>query len=282
MPTYAIGDLQGCAQQLAALLERIHIVAPDARLIFLGDLVNRGPDSLAVLRMIRAMGDRARVVLGNHDLHLLAVAHGIHKQKKSDSLGAILEAPDRDELLDWLRHRPLALFEQNYLMMHAGVVPQWTAQQTMRLAHEVEAVLRSPDWVDFLRLMYGNEPARWSDDLQGPDRLRCIVNVLTRIRFCSLDGTMEFTIKDSADTVAAAAAAHNAGQAAYLPWFDLPARNSADATVLFGHWSTLGLMLRPNVIGLDTGCLWGGKLTALCLEDRSLIQVDCPQTQRPG
>src|SRR5450830_35318 len=156
MPTYAIGDIQGCGQQLTALIEKIHAVAPDARLLFMGDLVNRGPQSLQTLRMIRAMGDRADSVLGNHDLHLLAISQGIHKPGKSDTLTEILNAPDREELLDWLRHRPMALFEQNYLMMHAGVVPQWTAQQTMQLAHEVEAALRGPDWVAFLRQMYGN------------------------------------------------------------------------------------------------------------------------------
>ena len=223
--------------------------------------------------MIRAMGDRADSVLGNHDLHLLAISQGIHKPGKSDTLTEILNAPDREELLDWLRHRPMALFEQNYLMMHAGVVPQWTAQQTMQLAHEVEAALRGPDWVAFLRQMYGNQPAKWDDSLQGPERLRCIVNALTRMRFCESDGTMEFSIKDAAGSVT---------PAGYAPWFDLPHRKSADVTVVFGHWSTLGLLLQPNIIGLDTGCLWGGKLTALCLEDRSLIQVDCPQSAKPG
>jgi bis(5'-nucleosyl)-tetraphosphatase (symmetrical) len=273
MPTYAIGDIQGCAHQLTALLEKINAAAPDANLIFLGDLVNRGPQSLETLRMIRAMGDKAQAVLGNHDLHLLAVAEGIQKKNKSDTLNEILNAPDRDELLDWLRRRPMALFEQGYLMLHAGVVPQWTAQQAMACAHEVEAALRAPDWTDFLRQMYGNEPAKWDDNLQGADRLRCIVNTFTRIRYCEPDGTMEFSIKDSASGAAAEK---------YRPWFDLPDRKSTDVTVVFGHWSTLGLMLQPNVIGLDTGCLWGGKLTALCLEDRSLIQVDCPETAKPG
>ena len=256
MPTYAIGDIQGCNTQLIALIDKIHAVAPDARLLFLGDLVNRGPESLQTLRMIRAMQQegKAESVLGNHDLHLLAMAQGIQKPNKSDTIGDILDAPDRDELLSWLRHRPMAMFEQNYLMMHAGVVPQWTAQQTMDLAHEVETALRAPDWPDFLRRMYGNQPAKWDDGLQGIDRLRCIVNAFTRMRFCELDGTMEFSIKDAAGTVT---------PAGYMPWFDLPHRKTADVTVLFGHWSTLGLMLQPNVIGLDTGCLWGGKVTGV-------------------
>ncbi|MDB5989469.1 MAG: symmetrical bis(5-nucleosyl)-tetraphosphatase [Herbaspirillum sp.] len=273
MPTYAIGDIQGCNEQLTALNDQISVVSPNARLLFLGDLVNRGPQSLATLRMIRAMGDQAESVLGNHDLHLLAIAKGIHKPNKSDTIHEILNAPDCDELLDWLRYRPMAMFEQNYLMMHAGVVPQWTALQTMELAHEVETALRGPDWVDFLRQMYGTEPAKWDDRLQGQDRLRCIVNALTRMRFCEPDGTMEFSIKEAAGAVT---------PAGYMPWFALPHRKTADVTVVFGHWSTLGLISQPNVIGLDTGCLWGGKLTALCLEDRSLIQVACPQSAQHG
>jgi bis(5'-nucleosyl)-tetraphosphatase (symmetrical) len=274
MPTYAIGDLQGCGRQFTALLEKIDIAAPGAKLIFLGDLVNRGPQSLATLRTIRALGERAESVLGNHDLHLLAVAHGIRKSGKSDTIEEILDAPDRDELLDWLRRRPMALLERDYLFLHAGLAPQWSAQQTIALAHEVETALRGPDWVAFLRQMYGDEPAKWDDSLQGPDRLRCIVNALTRVRFCNPDGTMEFSIKESE--------APASGRTEYLPWFDLPHRKSADVTVVFGHWSSLGLLLRPNVIGLDTGCVWGRQLTALCLEDRSLIQVDCPQAKRPG
>lgn len=275
MPTYAIGDIQGCNQQLATLVDKIHAVAPNARLLFLGDLVNRGPESLETLRMIRAMNlkGKAESVLGNHDLHLLAIAQGISKPSKSDTLNEILNAPDRDELLDWLRHRPMAMFEQNYLMLHAGVVPQWTARQTMDLAREVETALRGPDWPNFLHQMYGNQPAKWDDNLQGPERLRCIVNAFTRMRFCEPDGTMEFSIKESAGSV---------NPEGYMPWFDLPHRQTADVTVVFGHWSTLGLMMQPNVIGLDTGCLWGGKLTALCLEDRSLIQVACPQSAKPG
>jgi bis(5'-nucleosyl)-tetraphosphatase (symmetrical) len=273
MHTYAIGDVQGCGEQLTALLEKIHATSPDTRLLFLGDLINRGPQSLATLRMIRAMGDKAEAILGNHDLHLLAIAHGIQKVSRSDTFDEILNAPDREELFDWLRSRPMAMFEQNYLMVHAGVVPQWSAQQTMDLAHEVETALRGPNWVDFLRQMYGNKPAKWDDNLQGPDRLRCIVNALTRMRFCEPDGTMEFSIKESAGSV---------NPEGYQPWFDLPHRKTAEVTVVFGHWSTLGLMMQPNVIGLDTGCLWGGELTALCLEDRSLIQVDCPQSAQHG
>lgn len=253
------------------LLQRIYkkCAAPD--LIFLGDLVNRGPHSLGTLRRIRAMGSAARVVLGNHDLHLLAVAQGIRKPHRSDTLDDILSAPDRDELLDWLRRQPLACFENGHLFVHAGVLPQWTAQQTITLSQEVEAVLRGPDWVDFLKQMYGNTPAKWDDALEGTDRLRCIVNALTRIRFCTADGTMELASKGTESEMPG-----------YMRWFDVPDRKTQDVSVVFGHWSTLGLIVRPDLVSLDTGCLWGGKLSAICVEDREVIQVDCPQYQRPG
>jgi bis(5'-nucleosyl)-tetraphosphatase (symmetrical) len=269
---YAIGDLQGCYQSLLSLLEKIDSATPDARLIFVGDLVNRGPQSLATLRLIRSLGERAQALLGNHDLHLLAAAHGIRKLHRGDTLDEILNAPDREELLDWLRQRPLALLEQDHLFLHAGVLPQWSAAKALALAQEVESVLRGPHWVDFLREMYGDQPARWDNSLQGNDRLRCIVNALTRLRFCTEDGTMEFTARESSGT----------SMPGYLPWFDVPQRQTQDVTVVCGHWSTLGLVLRPNLIGLDTGCVWGGKLTAVRLADRMLLQVSCPQAQRPG
>ncbi|MBB3213020.1 bis(5'-nucleosyl)-tetraphosphatase (symmetrical) [Herbaspirillum sp. Sphag1AN] len=270
MPTYAIGDLQGCGQQLQNLLSLINQTEPNAQLLFVGDLVNRGPQSLETLRQLRALGDRAKAVLGNHDLHLLAVSQGIRKQHRTDTLDDILHAPDREELLDWVRHRPLALLEHGHLLFHAGILPEWTAEQTMALAHEVETVLRGPDWVEFLRHMYGNEPAHWRDDLQGHDRLRCIVNTLTRLRFCTPDGGIDFTIKEGLE----------AAPPGYVPWFDMPERKTTDVTCVFGHWASLGLTLRPNLIGLDTGCVWGGKLTAVRLEDRELLQVSCPQAQQ--
>lgn len=272
MTTYAIGDIQGCAARLDALLALIDAECPDAHLIFVGDLVNRGPDSLRTLRTLRALGSRVRVVLGNHDLHLLAIAHGIRQPNRSDTITAILDAPDRAALLDWIRQQPLALLEEQTLFVHAGVLPQWHGQQVVDLAHEVEQQLRSDNWVDFLRTMYGNEPARWDDDLQGAARLRCIVNALTRLRYCTPDGEMEFATKESPDVP----------PAGYVPWFAVPGRKTANLTVVFGHWSTLGLTMQPNVIGLDTGCVWGGKLTAVRLSDRKLLQVDCPQYQQPG
>ena len=272
MTTYAIGDVQGCHERLEELLHNIRAVSAQAQFIFVGDLVNRGPQSLATLRKVRALGDSAKIVLGNHDLHLLAVAQGIRSAHRSDTLDSILQAPDRDELLDWLRHQPLAIFESGHLLVHAGVVPQWTARQALELAQEVESVLRGPQWVQFLAQMYGNTPARWDDKLQGAERLRCIVNALTRIRFCTADGTMDLVESKGTET----------DLPGYMRWFDVPGRKTEDTTIVFGHWSTLGLIMRPNLISLDTGCLWGGKLTAVCLEDRSVIQVDCPRYQRPG
>jgi bis(5'-nucleosyl)-tetraphosphatase (symmetrical) len=272
MSTYAIGDLQGCCQQMTALLVRIHTQSPDAKILFAGDVVNRGPQSLETLRKVRSLGNSMQMVLGNHDLHLLAVAQGIRHLHRSDTLQEILDAPDCDELLDWLRQQPLAYFEHGHLMVHAGVVPQWTAEQTLALAHEVETVLRGPDWINFLRNMYGNAPSQWNDDLEGMERLRCIVNVLTRIRFCNTEGVMDFATVEGI----------NAAPSGYFPWFDVSGRKTDNVAMIFGHWSTLGLTLRNNLIGLDTGCVWGGKLTAVCLEDRSVLQVDCPQHQRPG
>jgi bis(5'-nucleosyl)-tetraphosphatase (symmetrical) len=273
MNTYVIGDIQGCPHPLRTLIARIHAESPSPApaILFAGDLVNRGPDSLAALRMVKDLGDQARTVLGNHDLHLLAVSQGIRPMHRSDTLDDILQAPDRDALLDWLRRQPLAILQDGHLLVHAGVAPKWSAAQTLDLAHEVETALRGPRWVDLLRAMYGNTPDRWDDALTGVERLRCIVNILTRIRFCTPDGTMDFASKGA---VASA-------RPGTLPWFDVPNRRSEDVTVVFGHWSTLGLMLRPNLIALDTGCVWGGKLTAVCLEDRSVIQIDCPQCQKP-
>ena len=272
MSTYVIGDLQGCHQSCLELLAQIDATAPDAKLWFAGDLVNRGPDSLATLRLVKSLGARAQCVLGNHDLHLLAAAHGIRKLSRSDTLDAILAAPDRQALLDWLRQCPLAIYEQGHLLVHAGVLPQWSAAQTRALAHEVETVLQGPNWLEFLGKMYGNEPNQWRDELTGKARLRCIVNGLTRLRFCDAQGVMEFDSKEGA----------GGAPEGFMPWFDVPGRKSLDATVLFGHWSTLGLMVRENVIGLDTGCVWGSKLSALRLEDRALVQVVCPQYQAPG
>lgn len=272
METFAIGDVQGCADELERLLEHIDAVSPRARLVFVGDLVNRGPASLRTLRLVRALGERAQTVLGNHDLHLLAVSQGIRPPGRGDTLDEILQAPDRDDLLDWLRRQPLAMMADAHLVVHAGVLPQWTAAKVLALSTEVEAQLQGNDWKDFLRTMYGNQPARWDDGLQGADRWRCIVNALTRLRFCTADGEMEFATKEGP------------GQPpqGYLPWFEVPGRRSADVPVVFGHWSTLGLVQREKLSGLDSGCVWGGKLSAMRLSDRRVVQVACDGYQRPG
>ncbi|MEN9867033.1 MAG: hypothetical protein RL748_2623 [Pseudomonadota bacterium] len=272
MSVFVIGDLQGCHQSCVDLLAQIEAIDPGAQLWFAGDLINRGPDSLATLRLVKSLGQRARCVLGNHDLHLLAVSQGIRKSSRSDTLDDILQAPDRNDLIDWLRQQPLAIYEQGHLLVHAGVLPQWSAVQTRALASEVETVLRGEDWADFLRQMYGNEPDQWQDHLQGAARLRCIVNGLTRLRFCDQQGVMEFASKEGA----------GGAPQGFVPWFDVRGRKTQDTTVVFGHWSTLGLLLRDNLIALDSGCVWGGKLSAVRLDDRKLVEVSCPEYQKPG
>ena len=278
LKTYVIGDLQGCAEESEQLLARIASVGgDDVRIVFVGDLVNRGPASLQALRRVMALqqagGGRVEAVLGNHDLHLLAVAAGVQALAKGDTLAEILAAPDRDALIAWLRARPLALMAKGHLLVHAGVLPQWSAEEAMALAGEVEAVLRGEDWADFLGQMYGNKPERWDDTLSGAARLRCIVNAFTRMRLCRPDGSMDFKHKESAG------APPGSG---LMPWFDLPQRRWAGTPVVFGHWSALGLLLRPELVGLDSGCVWGGKLSAVCLEDRTLLQVDCRGYRTPG
>ncbi len=271
MPTYAIGDLQGCQEPLLNLLEVIRFDARADRLLFVGDLVNRGPDSLEVLRFIKSLGDAAICVLGNHDLHLLALAEGFGRVHKGDTLDAVLEAPDRDELLHWLRRQRLAWREGDVLMVHAGVLPGWTPDDTMARAAEAEAVLQGTHYREFFAQMYGNAPVAWDDGLEGIERLRVIVNAFTRLRYCSAEGEMEFHHKGAPGTQ----------PAGWLPWFDVPGRRSREATIVIGHWSTLGLINRPDLIALDTGCLWGGRMTAIRLEDRQVFEVKCPQARRP-
>jgi bis(5'-nucleosyl)-tetraphosphatase (symmetrical) len=266
---WAIGDVQGCLDSLRELLDRL---PPAARLVFVGDLVNRGPQSLQALRFVKSLGDRAVALLGNHDLHLLAVAAGIRPLHAGDTLAEILAAPDRDELLDWLRARPLAHCEGGALFAHAGVLPQWSVEKTLALAGEVETRLRAPDHRDFLATMYGNRPARWDDRLAGADRARCVINALTRLRFVAADGTMELKIKEGAA----------AAPPGFLPWFDHPARATRGKPVVFGHWSTLGLMLRDDALCLDSGCVWGGALTALGWPSRRLVRVQCPPYRQPA
>ena len=271
MAIYAIGDIQGCLEPLERLLDAIRFDPAADRLWFVGDLVNRGPDSLGALRFIQSLGEAAVCVLGNHDLHLLALAEGFGRVHKGDTLDAVLAAPDRDELLHWLRHRRLAWLEDGFLLVHAGVLPGWTVDEAMVRAAEAEAALQGPDYRTFFERMYGNAPVAWASDLQGYERLRVIVNAFTRLRYCSAAGEMEFHHKGAPGTQ----------PAGWLPWFDVPGRASADATCVIGHWSTLGLVNRANLIALDTGCLWGGRLTAMRLADRRAFAVDCPQTRHP-
>jgi bis(5'-nucleosyl)-tetraphosphatase (symmetrical) len=286
MALYLIGDVQGCDSALQRLLDEISFSASRDTLYLLGDLVNRGPDSAGVLRRLMGYSAAAQCILGNHDLHLLAIAHGVRKPHRKDTLNGILEAPDRQAMLDWLRWQRMAILEDvaghDVLMVHAGVLPAWTATKTITLANEVEAVLRSPDLGEFLHQMYGNASDRWENSLTGAARLRVVVNALTRLRFCTPEGQMEFNSSDGADSA----------PAGYLPWFDVPGRKTAHITVAFGHWSTLGWLNRPDLLSLDTGCVWGGCLSALRIgrEDgprsatftQELIQVKCEQAQRPG
>jgi bis(5'-nucleosyl)-tetraphosphatase (symmetrical) len=277
MSTYAIGDLQGCAASFDALLERIAFDPTVDRVWLVGDLVNRGPDSLGALRRVAALGDAAIVVLGNHDLHLLAVAAGVRKSGRNDTLAEILDASDALALLDWLRRRPLAHRETivgvDVLLVHAGILPGWSADDTMCRAGELEAALRGDAWRATLAGLFGNVPDRWDDGLVGEARLRAIVNVLTRLRFCAADGRIDF---DAKDAPALAGSHFPAPPTGFAPWFEMDPRRWAGTFVVFGHWSTLGLLVRDDVIALDSGCVWGGSLTAIRLEDRTVFQVRCP------
>lgn len=266
MPTYVIGDVQGCYEPLMQLLQKISFDKNNDTLWFTGDLVNRGPRSLDVLRYVYELGDKHQTVLGNHDLHLLAVAAGAQTQHASDTLSEILSAPDQSELLNWLRHRPLLIKHENYVMTHAGLAPAWTVAKAEALAKEVEAVLCGDDSKKLFEHMYGNQPDQWRDDLTGYDRLRCIINYFTRMRFCHADGRLNLAnkgaVKDKEEHL--------------LPWFDVVPRANADANIIFGHWAALeGVVDVPNVFALDTGCVWGNKLTAMRLGDNERFATSC-------
>ena len=270
MATYAIGDIQGCYHAFMALLLRLAFNPKQDKLWLVGDLINRGSGSLEVLRWCYQHQNSIKTVLGNHDLHALAVAHGLKLAHRGDTLQTILDASDAPELLAWLRHQPLMISENGYVMVHAGLLPQWSVTQALCLASEVECALQADSYLDFFANMYGNSPNNWHDNLTGIDRLRVITNAMTRMRICTASGEMEFAFKGELPDV----------PSGYLPWFDVPARQSSDSTIICGHWSALGLQNRENIIALDTGCLWGGQLTAFCLETKQITQVNCDARDR--
>ena len=271
MATYAIGDLQGCFHSFQALLKQIQFNPERDRLWFVGDLINRGPGSLDVMRWILAHQSSVVTVLGNHDLHTLVVAEGFVSAHRSDTIQSLLDAPDAPELLGWLRQQPLVHFEHGYLMVHAGLLPDWSVPQALALGHEVQSALQAPNYRDFLKHMYGNDPKRWDDKLTGWDRLRVITNAMTRLRICSADGEMEFKFKGELQNI----------PDGYQPWFELSQRASVNTPIVFGHWSALGLQHKNNVYSLDTGCLWGGHLSAMRLDDKQIFQVPCHLDDAP-
>jgi len=275
MAIWAIGDVQGCYKPLQKLLEKIEFDRDRDTLWFTGDLVNRGPKSARVLRFVRGLGDRAITVLGNHDLHLLAIASGHSKLRGNDTLMDVLDAPDREELLGWLRRRPLIHTdpELGYTMVHAGLLPQWNLRLSHQLAEEIEAHLQSDNYADFFPHMYGDKPNHWHSSLQGWDRLRLITNVFTRLRFCDADGYADFFQKGNPDKV----------DDNLMPWFQVPGRKSEGSRIVFGHWSTLGLVRGTDYLCLDTGCLWGGKLTAARLDadGAPTVSQKCKKQQTP-
>lgn len=271
---YLVGDVQGCDDALHRLLQTLDFSPSRDRLVLLGDLVNRGPSSLQVLRRIVSLGSAAQCILGNHDLHLLAVSRGVRELHRSDTFGDVLADAQAAAWLDWLRSQPLACMESGWLCVHAGVPPQWSAEKTLALAAEVQRLLRGPDLAHFLPQMYGNEPNRWDDALQGAARARFVINALTRMRFCSADGTLDFKTKEGAGSA----------PDGFMPWFDVPGRATAGQPMAFGHWSTLGAINRADLLATDTGCVWGGCLSAVRVDDgrREFVQVRCEQAQRPG
>lgn len=271
MATYAIGDIQGCYHAFQALLARLKFDPDKDQLWLVGDLINRGSGTLEVLRWCYAHQNSLRIVLGNHDLHAIVVAAGIVAPHRGDTLQSLLAAHDRDVLLDWLRHQPLVYHEADYLMVHAGLLPQWNVEQTLAYAAEVEAALQGENYLHFLTHMYGNLPSSWEPELTGVDRLRVITNAATRLRICTAGGEMEFKFKGELEDI----------PQGYVPWFDVPSRASQDTQVIFGHWSALGLQQRKNLFALDTGCLWGGKLTAMNLATKEIIQVDAHPLDKP-
>ncbi|MDH5481099.1 MAG: symmetrical bis(5'-nucleosyl)-tetraphosphatase [Nitrosomonas sp.] len=265
MATYVIGDLQGCYSSFQQLLERVCFNPQQDKLWLVGDIVNRGPESLSLLRFLKQAGNAVIMVLGNHDIHLLMVAAGLAKSHSNDTIQPILDARDSDELLYWLRQQRLFYAEGDYAMVHAGLLPDWSIAQAEQLAQEVETALRQDDYQKIFSQLYGNEPDYWCDDWVGCERLRVIINAMTRMRICSPAGKMNFAFKGNLADI----------PTGYLPWFGVPKRASQATTIVCGHWSALGLYVRDNLIALDSGCVWGGQLTAIRLEDRKVFQTPC-------
>ncbi len=276
MATYAIGDIQGCYDEFQSLLDKIRFSAENDTLWLVGDLVNRGPRSLDTLRYIKTLDNSVVCVLGNHDLHLLATHAAVRTGKRNDTLEGILQAPDCDELLDWLRRRPILHHDPTlgYTLVHAGLLPQWDLALSQHCARELEVVLQSDDYIDFLQNMYGNEPSIWSNDLTGWERLRVITNGFTRLRYCTADGHMNLSDKSAPGQQAAG----------LTPWFEVANRRNAGMNIIFGHWSTLGYRQQPGIIALDSGCLWGGCLTAVRLDSQPIIRtsIDCAGFAEPS
>ncbi len=278
MATYAIGDVQGCYAELQLLLKKMAYNKSEDVLWFAGDLVNRGPDSLSVLRFVKSLGSRAVTVLGNHDLHLLAIAAGCAKNKSSDTLESILAAPDCDELLDWLRFQPLMHHDPSsgFTLLHAGLPPQWGLCEAQTCAQEVEELLRSDDYQEFFKHMYGNKPDIWCSDLSGWGRKRFIVNCFSRLRYCDASGKLSLNEKGQPSSKT---------NAHLLPWFEVPNRLSKKMKIIFGHWSTLksSSISEPGIFPTDTGCIWGGELTAIKLQENpEYINVECSQLKSVG
>lgn len=274
MAVYAIGDVQGCLDPLQRLLKQVRFDPTHDKAWFTGDLVNRGPDSAGVLRLIKSLGESAVAVLGNHDLHLLAVAVGVEGKKERDTLDDLLSAPDREPLLAWLRHRPLLHYDSSlgYAMVHAGFLPQWSLAQALVHAREIETQVAA-NKKDFFQKLYGNSPAQWDESLHGPERARVVVNAFTRLRYCDRNGNMDLQQKGAPGS-----------QPPHLfPWFQVPGRHSQNQRIVFGHWSALGLHRADNVIGLDSGCAWGRMLTAarLDVDPPEIHTVTCSGMARP-
>jgi bis(5'-nucleosyl)-tetraphosphatase (symmetrical) len=269
MSIYAIGDIQGCYTSLQRLIHAVRFNPQHDRLWFTGDLVNRGPDSLHVLRYIRDLGSAATTVLGNHDLFLISVAAGVSMLRRSDTLAQVLESSDCDDLLAWLRQQPLLHREDEWVLVHAGLLPQWTIEDAQQLAKEAEMALRGEEYVGSLRALHADVHVQWDPELTGPVRFASIMKVLTRLRACSVSGVMESSFSGPPELT----------PYGFHPWFSIPSRKSAAATIVYGHWAAMGLHIMPNLLSLDSGCVYGRRLTAICLEDRRVFQVSCEDTR---